>query len=206
MTANQVLKSGFSKPAVFILSLLPFLWLLWAAFSGQLGANPVEKITHETGIWALRFLLITLTVTPLVRVTKIASFARFRRMLGLFTFFYAFCHFLIWYVADHSLSISYMWADVVDRPYITLGFIGLILMVPLAVTSNRFSLSRLGRKWQSLHRLTYGVLALGVLHFLWQVRADYLEAGIYAALALALMAVRIYYWLPKTRQHKQSAV
>ena len=210
MDINKLLKSGFSKPLLFAVCLLPFAWLVWGVFNNQLGANPVEKVTHETGLWTLRFLLITLTITPLVKLTKKAGFARFRRMLGLFTFFYGVCHFLIWYIADHSLDLGTMWADVIDRPYITFGFLALVVMIPLAITSNRYMISRLGKRWQLLHRATYGVLALGVLHFLWLVKADYLEAGIYAALALVLMAYRAYYWLPKSSskpsQQRQSAV
>lgn len=202
---KPLLKSKAAKPLLFVVSLLPFTWLLWALFNDQLGANPVEKLTHETGLWSLRFLLLTLTVTPLMRLTRIAAFSRFRRMLGLYTFFYALCHFAIWFVADHSLDIASMWMDIVDRPYITMGFLGLLVMVPLAVTSNRFMVSRLGRQWLRLHQLTYVVLMLAVLHFIWLVKADYLEAGVYSVLAMALMAIRIYYWVPALSSRQKSS-
>ncbi|MFZ9037140.1 MAG: sulfite oxidase heme-binding subunit YedZ [Gammaproteobacteria bacterium] len=185
------LKSAWSKPVVHLLCLLPLAGLVWAGFNDGLGANPVEKLTHETGDWTLRFLLITLSLTPLRQWTGQASWIRFRRMLGLYTFFYVSCHFLIWFVADHSLDPGSMIEDIVKRPYITLGFSAFLLMVPLAITSNQAMIRRLGRKWKTLHRLVYLIILLGVLHFLWLVKADYLEPGIYAIIALILLAHRI---------------
>ena len=185
------LKSAWSKPVVHLLCLLPLSHLVWAGFNDGLGANPVEKLTHETGVWTLRFLLITLCMTPLRQWTGQASWIRFRRMLGLYTFFYVCCHFLIWFVADHSLDTGSMIEDIVKRPYITLGFSAFLLMVPLAITSNQAMIRRLGRKWKALHRLVYLVILLGVLHFLWLVKADYLEPGIYAIIAMVLLAHRV---------------
>ena len=185
------LKSAWSKPVVHLLCLLPFASLLWAAFNDGLGANPVEKLTHETGDWTLRLLLITLCLTPLRQWTGQASWIRFRRMLGLYTFFYVSCHFLIWFVADHSFDPGSMIEDIVKRPYITLGFSAFLLMIPLAITSNQAMIRRLGRKWKTLHRLVYLIILLGVLHFLWLVKADYLEPGIYAIIALVLLAHRL---------------
>ena len=185
------LKSAWSKPIVHLLCLLPFASLVWAGFNDGLGANPVEKLTHETGGWTLRFLLITLCLTPLRQWTGQASWIRFRRMLGLYTFFYVSCHFMIWFVADHSVDPGSMVEDIVKRPYITLGFSGFLLMIPLAITSNQAMIRRLGRKWKALHRLVYLVILLGVLHFLWLVKADYLEPGIYAIIAIILLAHRL---------------
>ena len=185
------LKSAWSKPFVHLLCLLPLAGLVWAGFNDGLGANPVEKLTHETGDWTLRFLLITLSLTPLRQWTGQASWIRFRRMLGLYTFFYVSCHFLIWFVADHSLDPGSMIEDIVKRPYITLGFSAFLLMIPLAITSNQAMIRRLGRKWKTLHRLVYLIILLGVLHFLWLVKADYLEPGIYAIIAMVLLAQRL---------------
>jgi sulfoxide reductase heme-binding subunit YedZ len=185
------LKSGYAKPIAHLLCLLPFAGLVWAVFNNGLGANPVEKLTHETGDWTLRFLLLTLSLTPLRQWTGQAAWIRFRRMLGLYTFFYVSCHFLIWFVADHSLDLGYMAEDIVKRPYITLGFSAFLLLVPLAVTSNQFMIRRLGKKWKSLHQLVYLILLLGVLHFLWLVKADYLEPGIYAIIAVILLVHRL---------------
>ena len=185
------LRSAYAKPIVHLLCLLPFAGLLWAAFNDGLGANPVEKLTHETGQWTLRFLLITLSLTPLRQWTGQAAWIRFRRMLGLYTFFYVSCHFSIWFIADHSLNLGDMIEDIVKRPYITLGFSAFVSMLPLAITSNQAMIRALGRKWKSLHQLVYLIILLGVLHFIWLVKADYLEPGIYAIIAVVLLAYRV---------------
>jgi sulfoxide reductase heme-binding subunit YedZ len=192
MTMKQVLKAAYAKPVLFVLCLVPLAVLVWRGFDGNLGANPVETITHETGEWALRFLLFTLAITPIRNWTGNAAVIRFRRMLGLYVFFYAFCHFLIWFIADHSFDFAEMLEDIIDRPYITLGFSALMVMLPLAITSNQAMIKRLGAvRWKSLHKLTYLVATLAVLHFLWLVKADYLEAGIYAVIAAALLLQRV---------------
>jgi sulfoxide reductase heme-binding subunit YedZ len=191
MGFSQALKSPYAKPVVFLLCLLPVFSIIWRGFGGDLGANPVETVTHETGDWALRFLLMTLAVTPIRVWSGNATIARFRRMLGLYVFFYAFCHFLIWYVADHSLNIADMFEDIIDRPYITLGFSAFLILIPLAATSNQAMLRKLGKRWKSLHKLTYAVVILAILHFIWQVKADYLESGIYAVIAMALLLQRV---------------
>jgi sulfoxide reductase heme-binding subunit YedZ len=192
MTMKQVLKAAYAKPILFVLCLVPMAVLVWRGFDGNLGANPVETITHETGEWALRFLLFTLAITPIRNWTGNAAVIRFRRMLGLYVFFYAFCHFLIWFIADHSFDFAEMLEDIIDRPYITLGFSALMVMLPLAITSNQAMIRRLGAaRWKSLHKLTYLVATLAVLHFLWLVKADYLEAGIYAVIAAVLLLQRV---------------
>lgn len=185
------LKSVWAKPLLHLLCLLPFTGLLWAAFNGGLGANPVEKLTHETGAWTLRLLLLTLSLSPLRQWTGQAAWIRFRRITGLYTFFYLSCHFLIWFVADHSLDPGAMIEDIVERPYITLGFSAFLLMIPLAATSNKLMIRKLGRKWKSLHQLVYLIILLAVLHFIWLVKADYLEPGIYAIIAVILLAHRV---------------
>jgi sulfoxide reductase heme-binding subunit YedZ len=191
MSFAAVLKSAYARPAVHLLCLVPLCAMMWAAFTGGLGANPVEKLTHETGQWGLRFLLITLSLTPLRQWTGQASLIRFRRALGLYAFFYASCHFSIWFIADHSFDLGDMIEDIVKRPYITLGFSALVLMLPLAVTSNQAMIRRLGKKWKSLHQLVYFVVLLGVLHFIWLVKADYLEPTIYAIIAIILLVHRV---------------
>jgi sulfoxide reductase heme-binding subunit YedZ len=176
---------------VHLLCLSPFAYLLWAAFTGGLGANPVEKLTHETGQWTLRLLLLTLALSPLRQWTGEGAWIRFRRATGLYSYFYCCCHFSIWFIADHSLELGDMLEDIVKRPYITLGFSAFLLMLPLALTSNQAMLRRLGRKWKTLHQLVYAIVVLGVLHFLWLVKADYLEAAIYAIIAVVLLLHRV---------------
>ena len=191
MSLAAVLKSAYAKPLVHLLCLVPFSLLLWATFNDGLGANPVEKLTHETGNWTLRMLLVTLSLSPLRQWTGQASFIRFRRMTGLYTFFYGCCHFSIWFIADHSLDLGAMIEDIIKRPYITLGFSALVLMLPLAITSNQAMIRRLGKKWKTLHQLVYLVVLLGVLHFIWLVKADYLEPSIYAIIAMILLVHRV---------------
>jgi sulfoxide reductase heme-binding subunit YedZ len=191
MPLRNALKSAWAKPVAHLLCVAPFAWLLWAGYSDSLGANPVEKLTHETGQWTLRLLLITLCLSPLRQWSGIAAWLRFRRLVGLYSFFYACCHFAIWFIADHSLDLAAMLEDVIKRPYITLGFSAFLLLWPLALTSNRLMLQRLGRNWKRLHQLVYAIALLGVLHFLWLVKADYLEPSIYAIIALILLAHRV---------------
>lgn len=191
MTLSAALKSAYAKPVVHLLCLTPFCLLLVAAFNDALGANPVEKLTHQTGDWTLRMLLLTLAMSPLRQWSGEAAWIRFRRILGLYSYFYACCHFLIWFVADHSLDPGSMLEDIVKRPYITLGFSAFLLMLPLAATSNQAMIRRLGKKWKSLHQLVYPVALLAVLHFLWLVKADYLEPTIYAIIAMVLLVHRV---------------
>ncbi len=188
---SRMLRTSFAKPVLFILCLVPISALVWRAFYGDLGANPIETITRDVGDWTLRFLLITIAVSPLRQWFGWTVILRFRRMLGLYVFFYAFCHFLIWFVADHSFDFSEMLEDIIKRPYITFGFSAFLLLVPLAVTSNQSMVRRLGKRWKQLHRLTYAIVMLGVLHYLWQVKADYLEPGIYAVIAGLLLLQRV---------------
>jgi len=188
---KTILASRLAKPVLFIICLMPLGSLVWRAFYGDLGANPVETITHSTGDWTLRFLLITLSISPLRRWFGLTGLMRFRRMLGLYVFFYACCHFSIWFIADHGFNFGGMIEDIVERPYITVGFSALVLLIPLAITSNNAMVRRLGKRWKKLHRLVYLITGLGVLHFLWLVKADYLEPGIYALIAAVLLVQRI---------------
>ena len=183
------------KALVFILSLMPAGRLVMGLFTGGLGANPVESITHVTGTFALVFLMLTLSVTPLRRITGYASLIRLRRMLGLFAFLYTCLHLSTFVVLDHFFDPAAILQDVLKRPYITAGSVGFLLMVPLAVTSTAGWIRRLGgRRWQQLHRLVYFSAIAGVVHFLWLVKADLREPLIYAAVLAVLLGYRIVTW------------
>jgi sulfoxide reductase heme-binding subunit YedZ len=198
---QNILKARYTKPILFVVCLVPLVSLIWRGFYGDLGANPIETITRYTGDWTLRFLLITLSISPLRQWFGLSALLRFRRMFGLYVFFYACCHFSIWFIFDHAFDFADMIEDIVKRPYITVGFSALMLLIPLAATSNNAMVKRLGRRWKKLHRLTYLIVLLGVLHFLWLVKADYLEPGIYALIAAVLLLQRINFkkWRsPKT--------
>jgi len=158
-----------------------------------LGANPIEELLHELGRWGLKFLLLSLSITPLRRWTGWNWLLRFRRMLGLFAFFYIILHFLTYAILDQSLDIAAIVEDVIKRPYITLGMTGLLLLIPLAVTSTKGMMRRLGKRWLKLHRMVYVIAVVGVWHFYWQVKLDTLEAGLYALVLAVLLATRLYY-------------
>lgn len=177
------------KPLVFILCLLPLAALFWLEW----GANPVETLTHHTGRWALRFLLMTLAITPLRRLSGWNGLQRYRRMLGLFAFFYALLHFGVYLVFDQFFDLRAIAEDVVKRPYITVGFAAFVLLIPLAVTSTNGMIRRLGgRRWRRLHRLVYAIGILGVLHYLWLVKADLEQPLIYAVILGALLGYRLW--------------
>jgi sulfoxide reductase heme-binding subunit YedZ len=195
MTPQQTrIIAQLSKPLVFIISLLPLVWLFGLAWQNQLGANPVETITHHTGDWSLRFLLLTLAITPLRRLTGWNRLQSFRRMLGLFTFFYVCLHFATYLIFDQFFDLRGIVEDVAKRPYITVGFAGFLLLIPLAVTSTNAMIKRLGRHWQRLHRLVYAIGLLGVLHYWWLVKADLTEPLIYAGLLAVLLGYRLWRW------------
>lgn len=156
-----------------------------------LGANPIEELIHRLGKWGLNFLLITLAVTPLRKLTGLNWLVRFRRMLGLFTFFYILMHFLTYAGLDQRFDIPVIVEDIVERPYITLGMSALLLLLPLALTSTNGMMRRLGRRWKKLHRLVYVIAGLGVWHFYWQVKEDILEPSIYVCILTVLLGYRI---------------
>lgn len=184
------------RTAVFLLCLVPFLLLLRDTVAGQLAADPIEEITHRTGWWALTLLMVTLAVTPVRRLTGWNRMVKLRRMLGLFAFFYACLHVLTYFGLDQAFAFDYILEDIAERPYITVGFTAWVLMIPLAVTSTRGWIRRLGKRWQKVHRLVYVSASLGVLHFLWLVKADVREPLIYAAALALLLALR---WAPSPR-------
>jgi sulfoxide reductase heme-binding subunit YedZ len=179
------------KLPVFLAGLAPLLWLAWGVYRGDLGPNPVEYLTHATGDWALRFLLITLVITPLRRLAGWRRPMLVRRMLGLFSFFYASLHLLIWLWLDREWYWAGMLEDVLKRPYITVGMLAFIILLALALTSNIFSMRRLGKNWQRLHRLVYGAALLGILHYLWLVKADLSSPLIYLTVFVVLMLLRL---------------
>lgn len=179
------------KPLVLVGGLVPFGLLLWGAWRGDLGANPLETVTHTTGDWALRFLLLTLAMTPLRRLLGQAWPLQLRRMLGLFAFFYASMHLLVWLVLDQEMAWRNILADIAERPFVTVGFLAWLLLVPLALTSTRGAMRRLGRNWSRLHRLVYPIGILGVLHFLWLVKADLFEPLVYGVILALLLAFRL---------------
>ena len=178
------------KPLLFTLCLLPTALLGWQFYADELGANPIEALTRGTGEWTLRLLLITLLMTPLKRITGWYWPIRVRRMLGLFAFYYACVHLMTYLWLDQFFDWHEIWLDILDRPFITVGMLGFVLLVPLALTSNRYAVRRLARNWKRLHRLAYVIPPLGVLHFWWLVKADIREPAIYAVLLGALLAVR----------------
>ena len=181
-----------AKSVLWLLCLTPLLALVWKAFHNELGANPVEFITHATGNWTLRLILITLSITPARRLLKQPQLTRFRRLLGLFAFFYGCLHFSTWFLLDKSLDLGEMWKDVVKRPFITMGFLGFVAMIPLAVTSTAGWIRRLGGKnWQRLHRLIYLTGAAGVIHYYWLVKSDIRLPVMYAVLLAIVMSLRL---------------
>ena len=183
------------KPALFVLSLFPFLRLFLLGFQGELGANPIEFITHSTGFWTLTFLCLTLTITPLRRLTGWQWLIRLRRMLGLFAFFYALCHLTTYVWFDQWFSIEDIVKDIWKRPFITVGFAAFLLLVPLAVTSTNRMMKRLGRRWSQLHRLVYPIILLGVIHFWWlkQDKNDLSEPFIFSGIVAVLLLFRVLY-------------
>ena len=182
------------KPLLFIACLLPLMWLVARAFEvgGTLGANPVEMIQDTLGQWGLRFLVITLAITPLRDWFNASWLISLRRMLGLFAFTYVLLHFLTWLVLDQGLYWSGVLADIAKRPFITIGFLALVLLTPLAITSTNKMMRRLGKRWKTLHRLVYLIAILGVWHYYWQVKADVREPLIYAAIVAVLLGWRFW--------------
>ena len=185
-------KRRMVKVAVFLSCLVPVVMLATGAVTGTLSANPVKDFTEWTGTWTLRFLVITLCFTPLRKLTGWNEVARYRRMLGLFAFFYGVLHFLTYVWLDQSFSIAAIGHDVYKRPYITAGFIGFVVMIPLAITSTKKWIARLGgRQWRLLHRLTYFSAIAGVLHYLWLVKLDTRRPLGYAVLLILLLGFRV---------------
>lgn len=183
------------KPIVFLACLLPLARLGWKGYSGNLGANPIEVTTHSTGDWILIFLMVTLAVTPLRKLTGQLWLIRFRRMFGLFAFFYACLHFLTYIWLDKFFDLHEMLTDIAKRRFITVGLTGFLLLIPLAITSTSGWIRRLGgRRWNLLHRLIYLSATAGVIHYLWLVKADIRKPLRYAAILTVLLGYRLIVW------------
>jgi sulfoxide reductase heme-binding subunit YedZ len=192
----SLLSNKWTKVPVFLLCLVPLGILVWRALTANLGANPVEFIQHATGDWTLRFLVLTLCITPFRKLLKLPDLIRFRRMLGLFAFFYACLHFLTYLGPDQSFDLAAIWKDVYKRPFITMGFAAFVLLIPLALTSTAGWIRRLGgRRWQMLHRLIYISAICGVIHYYWLVKSAVLRPLTYGAIVAALLFWRLGDWL-----------
>lgn len=190
-SARQIV---IAKAMLFMAGLLPLARLVWLGVNDGLGANPIEFITHSTGTWTLVGLLTTLSITPLRKISGWSWLIRLRRMLGLFTFFYACLHFTTYIWLDQFFDMQTVVKDVIKRPFITVGFLAFVLLIPLAVTSTNAMMKRLGgKKWQTLHRLIYAIAVLGVAHYWWLVKKDITQPLIYALVLAALLGIRLVF-------------
>jgi len=197
---RAILTSKWTKVVVFLLCLVPFAGLVDRALHNKLGANPVEFLQHATGDWTLRFLVLTLCITPFRKLLNLPDLIRFRRMLGLFAFFYVCLHFLTYLGPDQSFDLAGMWKDVAKRPFITVGFLGFVLLIPLALTSTTGWIRRLGgKRWQMLHRAIYITAICGVIHYYWLVKSDVRKPLFYGALVAILLLWRLGSWISKRR-------
>ena len=180
------------KPSIFFMALIPFIWLLLKVFQNDLGPDPAQALSIETGEWALRFLLLTLTITPFRQIFRVAEIARLRRMIGLFAFFYASIHFLSWM----AFILGFRWLaiaeELVERPYITVGFLAYVILFLLGITSTNSMVRKLGKNWKRLHRLVYVASVLAIIHLLWILRTDVTEAVIYGVLFAILLGYRVF--------------
>ena len=193
------------KVVVWLGASAPAAWLLAGYFLGWLGVNPIEKLTHVTGMTTLVLLLVTLAVTPARRLTGWNPVIRLRRPLGLFAFFYSLLHFSIWMVLDLGFQLTWVWEDIAERPYITVGFTAFVLLIPLAATSTKGWIRRLGRRWTKVHALVYASTALGVVHYYWLVKADVRLPLLLGGLFAVLMGARVPRWLRGRRRRPAGA-
>lgn len=188
----DLLSKRWLKIPVFLLCLIPIAELIWRMYRQDLGANPVEYVTHQTGIWSLRFLAITLAITPARKLLRIPELIRYRRMMGLYAFFYAWMHLMTYVVLDKQFDIAEMTRDILKRRFIMAGMTSLLLMLPLAITSTAGWIRRLGgKRWQLLHRLIYGSAVAGVIHYYWLVKSDVRSPLLYAAIVSILLLARL---------------
>ena len=203
---KKALMHPAAKPTLFVLCLLPFAWLFYSALTNQLGANPAEALIRATGDWTLRFVCIVLAVTPLRSITNTPQVARFRRMLGLFVYFYVVIHLLSYSWFDMSFDVADIAKDIAKRPFILVGFLAFLLLTPLAATSFNAAIKFMGAKrWQLLHKLLYAISGLGLLHFFW-MRAgknNFAEVFVYAAIIALLLGWRVHQYLKKKRSVAQ---
>jgi sulfoxide reductase heme-binding subunit YedZ len=204
---GKVLSSKWTKVFAFLLCLVPLFRLIWRFEQQKLGANPIEKITHTTGDWTIWFLLITLSVTPFRKLLNQPKLARFRRMLGLFAFFYGCLHLTTWIWLDKFFDLKDMWEDVVKRRFITVGMLAFVLLIPLAITSTNGWVRRLGFvRWQLLHRLVYFSALAGVIHYYWLVKSDVRLPLLYGGILAVLMTYRLVAWMLSKSTKRTAAV
>jgi methionine sulfoxide reductase heme-binding subunit len=199
---------GLARIAVFIASLIPLARLFWLGMNDGLSANPVEFVTRSTGTWALVFLCLSLSTTPLRRLTGWAQWIKLRRMLGLYSFFYAALHFTLWLWVDHALDLTAMWDDVLQRPFIAAGFTAFALLIPLAVTSTKGMMRALGHRWVQLHKLVYLIAIAAILHYWWHKagKNDFGTVSIYAGVVAWLLGARLWWaWQDRRRKGKRNA-
>ena len=206
MTSLKIIRL-YLKPIVFLICLLPIILVLTGLFeiSGTLGANPIENIQDRFGIWGLRFIVILLLISPLKKISGIIWLIQFRRMIGLFAFFYVLMHFLVWLLLEQSLLMPAILEDVIKRPFITIGFIALLILLILASTSTSKIRRSMGKKWDKLHQSVYLASILGVWHFWWQVKKDITEPLIYAVIIFILLTYRLWNKYKKTQPKKNPA-
>ena len=193
------------KPLVFVAALLPFAYLLVRIIRNDLGPDPAQELSIETGEWTLRFLLIALAMTPLRQLSRQVEFVRQRRMLGLFALFYASCHFMVWLTFLLGFRWYAVFEEIVERPYITVGFSAYLILLALGITSPKAMVRKLGRNWKRLHRLVYLASILGVVHLLWILRSDIAEAVLYGTLVLVLLGYRLLHYLYSRRQRSSAS-
>jgi sulfoxide reductase heme-binding subunit YedZ len=193
-------KRRTGKILVFLLGLAPLFWLGWRAYNGRLTANPIEFITHYTGDWTLRLVIIGLFITPLRKIFNQPDLIKYRRMIGLFAFFYAVLHFTTWIWLDKFFDPGEMWADIVKRRYITVGMAGFLMLISLAITSTKGWIRRLGKRWQLLHRLVYVTAIAGVIHYYWLVKSDIRLPLVYALFVAMVLGWRVRFWRRSSRR------
>jgi methionine sulfoxide reductase heme-binding subunit len=204
---RKFLSTKWAKVLVFLLSLAPIGFIAWPFLRGTIPPNPVEFIQHATGDWTLRFLIFTLCVTPFRKIFNMPELIRFRRMLGLFAFFYVCLHFTTYIWFDQSFDMAAIWKDVAKRRYITVGFLGFVLLIPLALTSTAASIRWLGgKRWQALHRLIYISAVAGVTHYYWLVKSAVLRPLTYGAIVAVLLTWRLLDWLNRRKKNAPAPV
>ena len=202
-----MLRSRWSKVLVFLLCLSPILWLGWLAWNQDLTANPIEFITHYTGDWTIRFLAFTLAITPLRKLLNLPDLIKFRRMVGLYAFFYGTLHFTTYIWLDKFFDLGEMIHDIGKRPFITVGFLSFVLMIPLALTSTRGWIRRMGgKRWQLLHRAVYVSAIAGGIHYLWLVKSSIRRPVFYLSVFGLLLAIRAVYWVMGRRVHAKPII
>lgn len=186
------MKYKLSKAFAHIACWLPLIYLVYAAYNRQLGADPQEEMLHQLGLWTLIYLLMGLSITPLNRIFKYPILIKFRRMLGLYAFFYLLLHLTVFFIFYLEMSVAFLWDEIIERPYITVGMLAALMLLPLAFTSTKKMQRRLGRRWKKLHQLVYLISILAVVHFIWQSKSDLNEPLMYAIWLVTLLGFRIY--------------